>query len=166
MTPETSLLLHLKLLLLVGIANGAPLLGPKLLREWFSRPLDGGARFFDGRPILGPSKTIRGMLLALIITPLAGVALGFGAYTGLVVALFAMLGDLCSSFTKRRLGMPSSSQALGLDQIPEILFPLLAVRSRYDLDATEIALLVVVFVILELLLSRVLFKLRLRDQPY
>lgn len=166
MTPEISLLLQLKLLLLIGVANGAPLLGPKLLRERFSRPLDGGATFFDGRPLLGRSKTIRGLLLALMVTPLAAVALDLDAYTGLIVAVFAMLGDLCSSFIKRRLGMPSSSQAIGLDQIPESLFPLLALRSRYALDFGEIAALVAAFVILELLVSRLLFKFRLRDQPY
>lgn len=166
MTPEISLLLHLKLLLLVGIANGAPLLGHKLLRDRFGRALDGGARFLDGRPLLGPSKTIRGVVLALIITPLAAVACGIAAYTGLVVAFFAMLGDLCSSFIKRRIGLPSSSQAIGLDQIPESLFPLLAIRSGYALDMGEIAAMVAAFVILELLVSRVLFKFRLRDQPY
>lgn len=166
MTPETSLLIHLKLLLLVGIANGAPLLGPKLLRERFNRPLDAGAHFLDGRPLLGRSKTIRGILLALIITPLAAVALGISAYTGLVIALLAMLGDLCSSFIKRRMGLPASGQAIGLDQIPESLFPLLAIRGSYALAMSEIAAMVAAFVILELLLSRVLFKFRLRDQPY
>ncbi len=166
MATETSLLLHLKLLLLLGVANGGPLFGHTFFRERFSQPLDAGVRFFDGRPLFGPSKTIRGLLLALLLTPVAAVLLGLEASTGVLVGFFAMLGDLASSFTKRRLGMASSSQAFGLDQIPECLFPLLAVRERYGLDIGEVGLLVVVFVILELLLSRLLFKLRLRDQPY
>ncbi|MFL6651010.1 MAG: CDP-archaeol synthase [Sulfurifustaceae bacterium] len=160
------LLVYLELLLLLGIANGTPLFTNTALRQRFNRPLDGGRLFFDGRPLFGPSKTVRGVVAALVLTPLAGVALGLDVLGGLLIALFAMIGDLCSSFTKRRLGLPSSSQAIGLDQIPESLFPLIAVRHRYDLDALEIAVLVVLFVVLELLFSRVLFRLRLRDRPY
>lgn len=167
MHPETgTLLLHFQLLLLLGVANGAPLFGHTLLRHRFNRPLDGNRLFFDGRPVLGPSKTIRGVLLALVATPIAAVLLGFDVQTGFVIGGFAMLGDLTSSFIKRRLAMPSSSQAFGLDQIPESLFPLLAVSERLGLSAPEITLLVATFLVLELLISRVLFKLRLRDQPY
>lgn len=166
MTPETTLLLHLKLLALLGVANGAALFGHTFLRERYSRPLDGGWRFVDGRPLFGPSKTIRGVVLALLATPAAALALGMEASTGLLIGGGAMLGDVFSSFTKRRLGLPSSSQAFGLDQVPESLFPLLAVARRYGLGPLDIALLVTAFVVLELLLSRVLFKFRLRDQPY
>lgn len=166
MAPDTSLLLYLKLLLLLGVANGAPLFGQRLLRERFARPLDGGRRFFDGRRLFGRSKTVRGVLLALVLTPVAAELLGVGGAAGFAIALFAMLGDLASSFTKRRLGLVSSSQAFALDQIPESLFPLLAVRARFGLGAAEITLLVATFLVLELAISRVLFRLRLRDQPY
>lgn len=160
------LLLHLKLLLLVGVANGAALFGRTVFRDRFAFPVDAGVRFPDGRPVFGPSKTVRGVVLALAITPGAAWALGLEASTGLLIGAFAMLGDLTSSFLKRRLGMPTSSQALGLDQVPESLFPLLAVRVRYGLTGLEIALMVLAFLVLELLISRVLYRLRLRDQPY
>ena len=167
MASDTSLLLlYVQLMLLLGVANGAPLLGHRLLRERFARPLDGGLRFLDGRRLFGASKTLRGVLLALVITPAAAELLGVGGGAGFAIAVFAMLGDLASSFTKRRLGMASSSQAFGLDQVPESLFPLLAVRARFDLGAGDIVLLVMVFVVLELVISRVLYRLRLRDQPY
>ncbi len=158
--------LHLKLLLLVGIANGAPLFGYTLLRQRFGQPLDGGRNFLDGRPLLGPSKTIRGVLLSVLVTLAAAVLIGLDGTTGVLIGLFAMLGDVFSSFTKRRLGLPSSSRALGLDQIPESLFPLLVVKWQYDLDSSEIGLMVAAFVLLELVVSRVLFRFRLRDQPY
>ncbi|MBI3896680.1 MAG: CDP-archaeol synthase [Gammaproteobacteria bacterium] len=162
----TDLLLQTKLLLLLGVANGAPLFGHKAFRERFAWPLDGGARFFDGRPLLGPSKTIRGVALALLTTPLAALLLELDFHTGIVIAGFAMLGDLTSSFTKRRLGLSSSSQAVGVDQIPESLFPLLAVQTTFGLAALDVGVLVTVFLVLELAISRVLFKLRWRDQPY
>jgi CDP-2,3-bis-(O-geranylgeranyl)-sn-glycerol synthase len=76
-----------------------------------------------------------------------------------------MLGDLTSSFIKRRLGRPPSSQALLLDQVPESLFPLLVFRERLGLAAWDIAVVVLAFFVLDLLLSRLLYKLHLRDQP-
>src|SRR5690242_20630027 len=119
MTPDFALLLHLKLLFLLGVANGAPLFGHQFLRQRFNQPLDGGGRFLDDRPWLGPSKTIRGIFLALVVTPVASLILGLEATTGLLIGFGAMLGDVLSSFIKRRFGMPSSSRAIGLDQIPE-----------------------------------------------
>jgi hypothetical protein len=167
MAPENYILLvHVKLLVLLGVANGAPLLGYALLRQRLGRPLDGDLRFFDGRPLLGPSKTVRGVVLALMTTPIAAVLLDLDMDTGLLIGALAMFGDATSSFIKRRLAMPPSSQAIGLDQIPESLFPLLVIKDRVDISGTEIALLVATFLILELLVSRLLFKFRLRDQPY
>jgi len=160
------LLLHLKLLLLLGVANGTPILAQRFLRQRFNRPLDGNITFLDGRPLLGPSKTVRGVVLALIVTPVAATVVGLDAQIGLLIGAFAMLGDSTSSFIKRRLAMPSSSQAFGVDQIPESLFPLLAVQARLEISAAEITLLVATFLILELVVSRVMFKFKLRDQPY
>jgi hypothetical protein len=82
------------------------------------------------------------------------------------VALLAMAGDLLSSFLKRRRGLPPSSQALGLDQIPESLLPQFACIDPLGLTIADIVAGVVIFLVGELLLSRLLFKLKLRDRPY
>jgi CDP-2,3-bis-(O-geranylgeranyl)-sn-glycerol synthase len=155
-----------QLLLLLGIANGTPVFATRLLRERFAWPLDGGLRFLDGRPLLGPSKTVRGLVLALLMTTLLAPLLALDWTIGLTVGACAMLGDVVSSFCKRRLGRPASSQALGLDQIPESLLPLLGVQHRLGLQAWDIGLLIGAFVALELLLSRLLHRLGIRDQPY
>ena len=157
---------QLLLLLLLLLANGSPLIARELLRSGLGRPVDGGLRFIDGRPLFGPTKTLRGLGAALLITPLASVLFGLGWELGLLIGLFAMLGDLFSSFVKRRLGRPSSSRALGLDQIPESLFPLLACRPLVELAAVQIVLLVVLFFISELVLSRILYWLHIRRHPY
>jgi CDP-2,3-bis-(O-geranylgeranyl)-sn-glycerol synthase len=77
-----------------------------------------------------------------------------------------MAGDLLSSFMKRRLGLPPSSKAVGLDQVPESLFPLLACRQAFSLTLLDITAGTALFVVGELLLSPVLFRLRIRDRPY
>jgi CDP-archaeol synthase len=76
------------------------------------------------------------------------------------------MGDLFSSFVKRRLRLPPSSRATGLDQLPESLFPLLSCRPMLALTVADIAVGVVVFFIGELVLSRLLYKLRVRSQPF
>jgi CDP-2,3-bis-(O-geranylgeranyl)-sn-glycerol synthase len=154
------------LLVLLAVANGTPMLAAKLLGRRFAYPLDGGLRFIDGRPLLGRSKTVRGVALSLLATTAAAPFLGFEWGIGLRVGAFAMIGDLFSSFCKRRLGRASSSPALGLDQIPESLLPLLACRGPLALTAADIATGVIVFFVGEVLLSRLLYAFDLRERPY
>ncbi len=156
----------LQLLILLMLANGTPVIGKKILGGRYSYPLDGNLTFADGRPLFGRSKTIRGVTLAVLVATGAAPIIGLGWKTGLLVGSFAMAGDLFSSFCKRRLGLPSSSRASGLDQIPESLLPLLACRDLLALTAADIAVCVLMFVIGEVVLSRLLYAFRLRDRPY
>ncbi len=156
----------LKLLALILIANGTPVIMARLLGDRMAWPIDLDRRLADGHPVLGPSKTYRGLLSSLVVTAMAAPLLGLSATTGLTIAAFAMLGDLVSSFTKRRLGLRPSAMALGLDQIPEALFPLLAVSSRFELRPSQIIVLTLAFFALELILSWLFYLLHVRKQPY
>jgi CDP-2,3-bis-(O-geranylgeranyl)-sn-glycerol synthase len=157
---------NLQLLVLLMLANGTPVIAAKLLGARFAWPLDGGLRLADGRPLLGRSKTLRGLVLALAAAAVGGALIGTGWRLGLLVGCLAMAGDLLSSFIKRRLGLSSSSQALGLDQVPESLLPLLACRGALGLGWLDVAVVVVVFFVGELLVSRLLYRLHIRDRPY
>ena len=159
-------ILILQLMILLVVANGTPIAAKKVLGNAFERPLDSGAVFFDGRPLFGPSKTIRGIVLSLLATPLAASAMGLQWELGALVAALAIVGDLFSSFVKRRMGLPPSSMALGLDQIPESLFPLVASRLLLPVTLLDILAGVMIFLVGELILSRILFHLNLRDRPY
>ena len=77
-----------------------------------------------------------------------------------------MAGDLLSSFVKRRLALPPSSKATGLDQVPESLLPALACHGALVLTLADIALVVAVFFVGEIIFSRLFFHLGLRDRPY
>jgi CDP-diglyceride synthetase len=155
-----------ELLLLLSIANGTPVIAKLLFGSEISGALDGGRRLADGRFVFGPSKTIRGLVLSLAMTAVAGAALGLALYTGFVIALGAMAGDLMSSFAKRRLGLEPSSRATGLDQIPEALLPSLLASIILPLTASDIAAIVIIFFFGEILLSRIFFWVGLRDRPY
>ena len=156
----------LQFLILLMLANGTPVIAKKILGSRYIYPLDCHLTLPDGRPVFGRSKTIRGVALAVLVTTASAPIIGLSWKIGLVVGSFAMAGDLFSSFCKRRLGLPPSSRASGLDQIPESLLPLLACRDLLGLAAADIAACVVLFVVGEVVLSRVLFALRLRDRPY
>lgn len=160
------MLIIVKILLLMGVANGTPIFLHRILGERWSTPLDGDALFFDGRPLFGHSKTVRGLAGSLIATTVCAPLLGFSFLVGFVIAVFSMFGDLTSSFIKRRLAIESSGMALGLDQIPESLFPALACMALVEVTHLQVAIIVVLFFVLELVLSVILFKLKIRNRPY
>lgn len=156
----------LRVLALLGIANGAPIVATRILGPRLEAPLDGGLKLPDGAPLFGESKTIRGTLASLGSTALAAPLLGFPALTGAAFAAASIAGDLSSSFVKRRLKLKPHAEAFGLDQIPEALLPLLLLQHRLGLTAPEIVMLVAAFVVLAILLSRLLFRLKIRERPY
>ncbi len=155
-----------QVLILLALANGSPVIAKRIFGENYAAPVDGNTRFIDGQPIVGPSKTIRGVGISLVITASGAMLLGLQFWLGLLVASTAMVGDLFSSFLKRRLRLPSSSKVTGLDQIPESLFPLLACQPLLSLTVLDIAVACAVFFAGQVVLSRLFFWLRLRDRPY
>ena len=154
------------LLFLLVLANGTPLMAQKLLGRRYSYPVDGDRQFVDGRPVFGPAKTLRGVTCAILVTTAGAPVIGLGWKIGLLVGSLAMFGDLVSSFIKRRLGRSSSSPIVGVDQIPESLFPLLACIHPLSLTVADVMVGVAVFFVGELALSRLLYAFDLRDRPY
>ena len=160
------MVLELKLLVLLVIANGAPIIARHLFGEYCAWPIDGGLKMPSGSPLLGPSKTLRGWLAAVVLTAASAPLMGIDWQWGAAIGALAMLGDLIASFTKRRLGYPPSSQAIGLDQIPESLLPLLVVAPVFGLKPWSIFMLVLAFSVVVPLLSRLFFLLGIRRRPY
>jgi hypothetical protein len=166
MEPDTLLPRLLALLLLLTVANGAPVAAKKIWGGVLARPLDAGMRFFDGRPVFGPTKTVRGVLVSVAATTAAAPLVGIAWWLGALIGATAMAGDLLSSFVKRRLDRPPSSRALGLDHIPESLLPLLACQKPLALTPTDIGVVVAGFFVGAVVLSRLLYRLGLRDEPH
>lgn len=123
------------------VGNMAPVFATRF--KWLpvlNAPLDGGKRLY-GEPILGPTKTIRGLVFgiifgsitaliqyklqplpvvhSLLLLPLISVshALSWGALLG----FGALLGDALKSFCKRRLHIPSGSSWKPWDQIDVVV---------------------------------------------
>jgi CDP-2,3-bis-(O-geranylgeranyl)-sn-glycerol synthase len=156
----------LELLILLALANGAPVAAAFVLRERFSWPLDGGVRFIDGQPLFGKSKTVRGVVFSVLVAALVGELLDLGWRLGAALGATSMAGDLISSFIKRRLKLPPSSRATGLDHIPESLLPLLVCQQALGLTAAEITAIVVLFLFGNMVVSPIFYKLRIRKHPW
>jgi CDP-2,3-bis-(O-geranylgeranyl)-sn-glycerol synthase len=93
------------------------------------RPLDFGKKFFDGKPIFGKNKTLRGFIFGLAIGTAAGVVesllFGYPVLFSLLSPLGALTGDLAGAFVKRRLGIAPGGLLPIIDQIDFVLGALL-----------------------------------------
>lgn len=154
------------------VANAAPVLFGG------GRPLDGGRLWRDGRPILGGHKTLRGVLSALILGTLTGLAQtyisqnipidlpGFSSYIGLLQSLGAILGDLSTSFLKRRLGLKPGSMLPLLDQLS---FILAAIALSYPLQRPTPSLIVAILLLtllLHPLTNYIAYLIGLKGEPW
>ncbi|WP_236744361.1 CDP-archaeol synthase [Marinobacter similis] len=106
------MLLSLVLFVMLVLANGMPVVVARILKRRWATPVDGGRLWSDGRPILGPSKTWRGLISGVACCALFSSVIGLGLMFGLLFGTLALWGDLLSSFYKRRMGMASSARAL------------------------------------------------------
>ncbi len=158
--------LIIQLIVLLILANSSPVLAKKILGDRFSHPIDAGVVLSDGRPLFGPSKTIRGVLSSVAVTSIGSELIGLGFGIGALVATTAMAGDLISSFIKRRLRFETSSRASGLDQIPEALLPLLVCEFFLPLSVLDMGVILVIFVIGGIVLSPLFHLAGIRDEPY
>ena len=95
--------LILQLLALLLLANGTPVIATKIFGARYSYPLDGNVNLADGRRLFGPSKTIRGVGLAILATMAGAPLIGLGWEIGAVVGGGAMAGGAA---TTARPGRP------------------------------------------------------------
>jgi len=146
---------------------------------------DFGKNFIDGKPLLGPGKSIEGFVFGTIIgaviatimmlaypylpwelaensirpspmTPLLGALLGFGAMTG----------DSAGSFLKRRMNIARGQSAPLLDQLDFLfgafLFALLLVR----VELSWVLLMAIVTPIVHVTASFIGYTLKLKREPW
>ena len=155
-----------KILLLLWIANGTPILAARLLGKHWATPVDFGFHLRDQHPLFGESKTWRGLLSAILTTTPAAMSLGFDLGWGLLLGTLAMAGDLLSSFIKRRLGLAPSERARLLDQVPESMLPVMALAAHGFISWLEGAIVTALFVFTDMLFSLLLYRLKIRKRPY
>ena len=156
----------LELFVMLVLANGTPVLVAKFLKDRWAAPVDGGRLWRDGRPLLGRSKTWRGLVSGSLACALFAAGTGLGAGFGLLFGMLGLSGDLLSSFVKRRLGLESSARALGLDQIPESALPMLLAVFWLPVGICSALALVLLFTLSNILFSPLLYRAGIRRHPH
>ncbi|OYT52596.1 hypothetical protein B6U66_01345 [Candidatus Bathyarchaeota archaeon ex4484_135] len=150
-------------------ANGAPVLFGG------GRPIDGGKLFWDGRPILGPRKTVRGFISGVVVGTITGLLLGLAGiggplpgavFLGFLMGLGAVLGDLTGSFLKRRLNRPPGAPAPLLDQLDFVLGALLLSLPYRPPSLDVLACVLVLTPVIHLATNFGAYKLGLKKEPW
>lgn len=160
------MLISLELFVMLVLANGAPVVAAGLLKGIWSAPVDGGRLWKDGRPILGKSKTWRGVVSGALACGLFSMITGLGFIFGVVFGVFGLIGDMLSSFIKRRRDLASSARAVGLDQIPEALLPMLLAMWWLPVSGWVVIGVVVLFTLSNIFASPLLYRIGIRRQPH
>ena len=106
------MMLIVQILLLLLLANGAPVIARKVLGTRWAWSVDGGRHFVDGKTWFGKSKTIRGILASVLTTSLGAVLIGYSVATGALFSIASMGGDLISSLIKAGLLTVASGGAV------------------------------------------------------
>ena len=153
-------------LILLIVANGAPVITGKALGDRWAGAIDNGLNLSDGRRLFGNSKTWRGLFSAVLFTTAMAQLVGIPPLTGVLFGVLSMAGDLLASFVKRRLGKLESSRARGLDTVPESLLPLCLLMAPLALNLSDIALIAGIFFLIEEFVSPVLYRWHIRNRPY
>jgi len=123
-------------------------------------PIDLRRKWFDGKPIFGSHKTVRGFAAGVIAGTLVSLAqiwvfdsvapsdfvlpFQFSVLLGLVVSLGALLGDLAHSFVKRRINVAEGAPLPVADQLD---FVVGAVLLSFLVSPPPALTIVIIFVI-------------------
>ncbi len=153
------------ILLILGVSNFLPILGRWLMGERMAAPVDLGIRWLDGRPVFGPHKTWRGLILSIAGAGIFSNLTGIGLAPGMKLAAISMGGDLLSSFIKRRRGLRSGASVPLIDQGLESMFSLAILRTELCLTWIEVFLLTGLFILFDIILSPILYRLGVRRNP-
>ncbi len=128
-----------------------------------THPIDLGARFFDGKRILGDGKTFEGIIIGLTVGYVAGKLVYPPFYDPFPYVLLALLGDMAGSFVKRRMGLERGAEAPLLDQLDFLLFSYLA---HPPISPEAAALLIVLTYFVHRLANVVAYLIDLKKEPW
>lgn len=168
-----------------GIANVTPVIIAKvpLLREW-NAPVDFGQQF-RGKPILGPHKTLRGLIIGTLAGLLVFVlqAQAYESYAwareissnldyiqlslwlGVLLGFGALLGDSVKSFFKRQLNVPSGKSWFPFDQLDYIVGGLLFSSIIVVLSLKQYILIAIIWFGIHLLSSYLGYLTKFKNEP-
>ena len=128
-------------------------------------PLDRGKKWGDGKPLLGSHKTLRGCISGVLAGLLIGVLQG-NPIIGLSQGFGAILGDLISSFLKRRWDIVPGASFPLLDQLDFITVAVLLSQPFTHASYTEIAVILIVTIPIHYLANYISWLTKMKEHPW
>lgn len=141
--------------------------------------LDSGKNFFDKRPLLGSGKTLRGTASGIVIGTLAGGAFYFTfpneisqlmnsnyLWLSFLLALGAIVGDICGSFLKRRFNIRQGKPVLFLDQLDFVFGGFVFALLASNPNVAEVGFLAVVTMFFHRIANWIAFRAKLKRVPW
>ncbi len=126
-------------------------------------PIDMGLTW-NGSPLIGPSRTYLGLLVAIIAGTL-WIYIGDDQFA-LLKTILAFVGVVSASFIKRRLKLRSGAQMYVVDQI-DYLFIVALIFYVFSLENWQILLTaLIITAIAHPVVCYVAYKLHLKDSPF
>ena len=129
------------------------------------RPIDAGRIFRDGRPLLGPRKTYKGLVSGLLAGELVALAQR-RPIEGFLLSLGAVLGDLVGSFIKRRLGWSPGAPLPIVDQLDFVAGALLMASFVSTPTTRQLLWILLVTPPIHLLTNFIAYLLKLKKEPW
>ncbi len=172
----TLILQSLYFMLPAYFANMAPVLVQKYWKP-LAIPMDNNVQFM-GAPLLGAHKTWRGFLSAIIAGELIFLLQMFIAipslidyatvplYLGFLMGFGAISGDILKSFLKRRLNIAPGKAFPIFDQLDFVIGSLIASSIVVDLPLIAILIIVIVSPILTIVVNRIAYSFRIRNEAW
>lgn len=165
-------------------ANMAPTFAKKAgVLKFLAKPVDSGKKY-KGFPIFGHHKTWRGIIFGVLIGTLTAFlqkflwkfplfeGLSFLNYQeinvlflGFLLSLGAMLGDLISSFFKRRRGIEPGESWIPFDQISFVIgaFLLVGPFKEFEIQISAWLIILLLSFFLHIIFNRIGFWLKISD---
>ena len=140
-------------------ANAAPVVlggGP---------PLDGGGKWLDGKPFLGSHKTLRGCIVGILAGIFVGAFQG-NILAGLTQGVGAILGDLISSFLKRRWDIAPGESSPLLDQLDFILMAIIISQPFTRASFTEMILIIIITIPIHYIMNYISWLVKMKEHPW
>jgi CDP-2,3-bis-(O-geranylgeranyl)-sn-glycerol synthase len=128
-------------------------------------PLDGGGNWFDGKPFLGSHKTFRGCVVGV----LAGLVIGTiqaNPMGGFAQGIGAILGDLISSFLKRRWDIAPGESSPLLDQLDFIIVAIILSFPFQTSTISEIIAILIITVPIHYLMNYMSWLIKIKKNPW
>ncbi len=161
-------------------ANMAPII-VKNRFSFLAVPIDGGKKI-GGKPILGPHKTWRGFIFAVlfgvivaylqhllsdgVFSSLAIVSYDSWLTLGILLGSGAIIGDLVESFFKRRSNVGSGKPWIPWDQLDFVIGGLVFAALVVDFSWVFVVSVIVVSFVLDIVVNHVAYFFKIRGERW